>query len=121
MSIGRGGVCKLIYKDADSILYEYYAYDYNTQNEEYQFDGLLEIRKNCFKKPRINKKGKKIIEFNGYFVSEAIKQGDIFVIDSSYCIHKTEGVGSMAFRLCCKILELYQRTEKVPAEASIHF
>lgn len=120
MSVGRGGVCRLIFSDANSVLFEYYAYNSANQLSRRNFDGLMEIKSNCFREPRISKKGKKIIEYSGYFVSEAIKLGHIFVIDSSYCIHKTEGVGSMAFCLCCKIVETYQRTGKVPDEIGIH-
>lgn len=121
MSVGRGGVCRLIFSDANSVLFEYYAYNSANQLSRRNFDGLMEIKSNCLREPRISKKGKKIIEYSGYFVSEAIKQENIFVIDSGYCTHKTEGGGSMAFCLCCKIIETYQRTGKVPDEIGVHF
>ena len=59
MSIGYGGGCRKYGESAEFVIYEYYAYDWNTEgcdNPNRIYDGIIKIEKSAFIEPEIHQK-----------------------------------------------------------------
>ena len=62
MSIGYGGGCRKYGESAVFVIYEYYAYDWNTEgcdNPKRIYDGIIKIEKSAFIEPEIHQKIKR--------------------------------------------------------------
>ena len=58
MSIGYGGGCRKYGESAEFVIYEYYAYDWNTEgcdNPKRIYDGIIKIEKSALSRKSIKK------------------------------------------------------------------
>ena len=121
MSIGIGGSARVVMQDADTIVYEYYAYNLNEEvyrNLEHKYDGIITIDKCAFVEPEKHEKFKKP---NGkkklitkrirrdVDYSSLISSGQINVENSKFCWRILDnGIGLIAMHLIFQIFNLYQ-------------
>ena len=56
MSMGYGGRCRKISEDDEFVLYEYYSYNLNLDNDAKIFDGLILIKKRSLIEPERREK-----------------------------------------------------------------
>ena len=134
MSIGIGGSARMVMQDADTIIYEYYAYDLNEdvyRNPEHEFDGIISIDKHALIEPEIHEKIKKQPNGKKKLITKRIRRdvdyisrislGQIRVENSKFCWKILDnGVGLIAMRLIHQIFDLYQDEGKIPQIIGSH-
>ena len=125
MSRGYGGICQKIAEDYTFVLYEYFSYNLNADDHEKIFDGVISIRKSALLEPEQREKFRKMP--NGRrqkFIKTILREVPLYeLIDSGdvqveNCSHAWEflsnGVDFIAYRVCEKIFESYQREGILP-------
>ncbi len=131
MSLGRGGLAKVVAQDADTVIYEYYTYDLNHEgyeNSDKIYDGIITINKNSFVEPEIHEKIKKLPGGRKKLVTKRIPRdvdysmlieaGQISVKNSKFCYYILDnGIGKSAMTLINKIFESYQIKGVIPETA----
>ena len=134
MSLGIGGVAKFALEDEYTVIYQYYAYNFNDMkhaNSEKIYDGMITIKKNCIPSPEIHQKLKRQPSGKKKLITkripqdvdlyELIENGQIIVENSKHCSRKhSNGVGGMAMRLIKKIIKEYQIEGKFPEIVGCH-
>ena len=133
MSIGYGGGCRKYGESAVFVIYEYYAYDWNTEgcdNPNRIYDGIIKIEKSAFIEPEIHQKikrrpsGRKMLVTKRIErdvpISEYFENGKVELVNSSFCGRICNGHGYVGLRLIYKIFSEYQKNGEIPHIVSIH-
>lgn len=134
MSMGYGGVARLILQDESTAIYEYAPYNLNYlefTNEQHTYDGLITISKDALVKPEIHEKIKRMPSGKKKLVkklihrrvdrSELIQSEKIIVENSCFCFRQHDnGCGVIAGRLLYKIFDQYQDNGILPKIVSVH-
>ena len=133
MSIGYGGGCRKYGESAVFVIYEYYAYDWNTEgcdNPNRIYDGIIKIEKSAFIEPEIHQKikrrpsGRKMLVTKRIErdvpISEYFENGKVELVNSSFCGRICNGHGYVGLRLIYKIFSEYQKSGEIPHIVSIH-
>jgi len=134
MSKGIGGAARLVAQDADTLVYEYYAYNLNEEeyrNPEHIYDGIITIDKHSLVEPEIHEKLKKRPSGRKLLVTKRIPQdvdysalieaGRISVENSKFCWRALDnGIGLIAMHIIFKIFNLYQSEGAVPESVGYH-
>ena len=133
MSMGYGGGCRKYGESAEFVIYEYYAYDWNTEgcdNPNRIYDGIIKIEKSAFIEPKIHQKikrrpsGRKLLVTKRIErdvpISEYFENGKVELVNSSFCGRICNGHGYIGLRLLDKIFSEYQRSGEIPHVVSIH-
>lgn len=134
MSIGVGGHAKISAQDDQTVIYEYYAYDLNSdelRNPDKKYDGTITIDKSSLVVGEIHEKikrfpnGKKKKITKHIIVpvdlSALVSSGKIEVKNSEFCPEIFSiGVGMIAMRIISEIFELYQTEGSLPESVGYH-
>ncbi len=134
MSKGIGGSARVVMQDADTVVYEYYAYNLNEEkyrNSEHTYDGIITVDKHSLVEPEIHEKLKKRPSDRKQLVTKRIPQdvdysaliaaGQISVENSKFCWRTLDnGIGLIAMHIIFKILNLYQSEGAVPEAVGYH-
>ncbi|WP_061313640.1 hypothetical protein [Clostridium botulinum] len=128
MSKGIGGACRKVLEDAETIIYEYSAYNLNEpklKDGGNVFDGTIIIQKSGLVEPEIHEKlkkspsgGKRLetknISVNVDFVN-LFSEKMIVLENCSNCWQKTiEGYDIIGLKLCFMIFNEYQKIGHLP-------
>lgn len=110
MSMGYGAVAKKYSENNETIIYEYYAFNLNYDkyyNPEKEFDGLIELEKDCLpfsfkytkkkrgkngRKQKVQKQILRKVDINNLFT-----EGKIKIEHSKYCFAYYNDLGAMAY------------------------
>lgn len=133
MSMGYGGGCRKFGESFEFVMYEYYAYDLNTEgcrNPNRVYDGIIKIEKAAFIEPEIHQKIKRRPSGRKALVTKRIKRdvpiseyfeyGKVELVNSSFCGRICNGHGFVGLMLIYKILSEYQKNGEIPHIVSIH-
>ncbi len=134
MSKGIGGSARVVMQDADTVVYEYYAYNLNEEkyrNSEHTYDGIITVDKHSLVEPEIHEKLKKRPSGRKQLVTKRIPQdvdysaliaaGQISVENSKFCWRTLDnGIGLIAMHIIFKIFNLYQSEGAVPEAVGYH-
>lgn len=132
MSRGYGGSARMVMQDAETIVYEYAAYNLNDsryRNEGRVYDGLITVSRAALVEPELHEKIKKLPGGRKQLIVKRIPRevdyracfdtGRIAVQNSKFCwsIH-SGGVGMIAMFLLFKIFDRYQKDGMLPETVS---
>ena len=128
MSSGIGGYARIVMQDADTVVYEYGAYNLNEVaylNPDHIYDGIITIDKQSLVEPEIHEKSKKQPSRKKKLITKRIKRDvdysklfllrQIRVENSQFCWKILEDeVGLIAMHLIFEIFNLYQSEGILP-------
>ena len=128
MSMGYGSISRKFGEDDESVIYEYYSYNWSEprfSNREKIFDGFITIRKSSLIEPELREKFKRMPSGRrkkfikkiliDVPIDELLAAGDVQVENSNFAWKiLPNGIDLMAYRLCEQIFLRYQNEGYLP-------
>ena len=134
MSMGYGGMARVLLEDDMTVIYEYAAYNFSEakcRNEEHLYDGTIEIDKTALPKVFVTKKIKRgpkrkkrvIVKCgcNKVDYDKLIAEKKIVIENSRFCWKfAPNGIGFMAIRILFTICRNYEEKGVLLKKIGLH-